>query len=127
MATTTKRDFYTVLGIARGASEKDIKQAYRRLARKYHPDVNPGNKTAEAQFKEVNEAYEVLSDPDKKKKYDQYGHNWEQAEQFARYQQTQQQAGGSGSSSGGFDFNTGGAGGFEYSGGIGDILEGLFG
>lgn len=69
-----KRDYYEVLGIARGASEEEIKKAYRQMAKKYHPDLNPGDKEAEARFKEVNEAYEVLSDPQKKARYDQYGH-----------------------------------------------------
>ncbi|MGE3488548.1 MAG: DnaJ C-terminal domain-containing protein [Vicinamibacterales bacterium] len=70
------KDYYTTLGIAKTASEKDIKQAFRKLARKYHPDVNPGDKGAEAKFKEVNEANEVLSDPAKRKKYDELGANW---------------------------------------------------
>jgi DnaJ-class molecular chaperone len=70
------KDYYTTLGISKGASDKDIKQAFRKLARKYHPDVNPGDKGAEARFKEVNEANEVLSDPAKRKKYDELGANW---------------------------------------------------
>ncbi len=70
------KDYYTTLGIAKTASEKEIKQAFRKLARKYHPDVNPGDKGAEAKFKEVNEANEVLSDPSKRKKYDELGANW---------------------------------------------------
>ncbi|HEY7068306.1 MAG TPA: J domain-containing protein [Chloroflexota bacterium] len=76
----TKQDYYQLLGVSKGASEKDIRQAYRRLARQYHPDLNPGDKAAEAKFKEIGEAYEVLSDEEKRKKYDRYGHNWQQAE-----------------------------------------------
>ena len=70
----TKRDYYEVLGVDKSADESTIKKAYRTLAKKYHPDMNPGDKEAEAKFKEVNEAYDVLSDPDKKARYDQYGH-----------------------------------------------------
>ena len=68
-----KRDYYDVLGIGRGADEKEIKRAYRKLAKKYHPDINPGDKEAEQKFKELTEAYNVLSDSEKKKLYDQYG------------------------------------------------------
>jgi DnaJ-class molecular chaperone len=70
------KDYYSTLGVAKTATEKEIKQAYRKLARKHHPDVNPGDKTAEARFKDINEAYEVLGDPEKRKKYDELGANW---------------------------------------------------
>jgi DnaJ-class molecular chaperone len=70
------KDYYTTLGVSKTATDKEIKQAFRKLARKYHPDVNPGDKGAEARFKEVNEANEVLSDPQKRKKYDELGANW---------------------------------------------------
>jgi len=70
------KDYYTTLGVSKTATDKEIKQAFRKLARKYHPDVNPGDKAAEAKFKEVNEANEVLSDPQKRKKYDELGANW---------------------------------------------------
>jgi DnaJ-class molecular chaperone len=76
------RDFYEALGVSRTAAEKDIRSAYRKLARKFHPDVNPNDKAAESRFKEVNNAYEVLSDPDKRKKYDKYGDRWEMADQY---------------------------------------------
>ncbi|MBP5973295.1 DnaJ domain-containing protein [Brasilonema sp. CT11] len=79
MAATDFKDYYATLGVSKTASPEEIKQAFRKLARKYHPDVNPGNKQAEAKFKEVNEAYEVLSDTDKRKKYDQFGQYWKQA------------------------------------------------
>ena len=68
-----KRDYYEVLGVAKNASEEDLKKAYRKQAKKYHPDLNPGDKEAEAKFKEVNEAYEVLGDKEKRARYDQFG------------------------------------------------------
>ena len=83
MATTTK-DLYAILGVPPTASDKDIRQAYRRLARQLHPDVHPGDKTAGERFKEVNRAYEVLSDAAKRKGYDRYGADWEQAERFEK-------------------------------------------
>jgi molecular chaperone DnaJ len=76
------KDYYNILGVKRDATELEIKAAYRKLARKYHPDVNPGDKSAEARFKDINEAQEVLSDKEKRKKYDQFGDQWQQADQF---------------------------------------------
>lgn len=102
-----KRDYYEVLGLSKGASEAEIKKAYRSMAKKYHPDVNPGNADAEAKFKEVNEAYAVLSDADKKAQYDQFGH--------AAFDQT---------AGGGYG---GGFGGFGDFGDIGDIFGSFFG
>jgi curved DNA-binding protein len=77
-------DYYKILGISKTASEEDIKKAYRKLARKLHPDLNPNDKEANKKFQQINEANEVLSDPEKRKKYDQYGENWESAEQFEK-------------------------------------------
>ncbi|MBC2840040.1 DnaJ C-terminal domain-containing protein [Robiginitalea sp. SC105] len=77
-------DYYKVLGIGQKASQKEIKSAYRKLARKYHPDLNPDDREAEQKFKQVNEAHEVLSDPEKRKKYDKYGKDWQHAEEFEK-------------------------------------------
>jgi molecular chaperone DnaJ len=87
--TMAGKDYYKILGVSRNASEKEIKQAYRKLARQYHPDINPGDKTAEARFKEINEAHEVLSDAGKRRKYDQYGDQWQYADQFEKAKQQQ--------------------------------------
>ncbi len=106
-----KRDYYEVLGVAKTASEDEIKSAYRKLAKKYHPDLNPGNAEAEAKFKEVNEAYGVLSDADKRAKYDQYGTADPQA----------------GFGGGGFSGGFGGFGSGSFSGGFEDIFENIFG
>jgi curved DNA-binding protein len=86
-------DYYKILGVDKNASEDEIKKAYRKLARKHHPDLNPNDKEAHIKFQQINEANEVLSDPEKRKKYDEYGENWKHAEQFeqARQQQGQQQ------------------------------------
>jgi len=100
MAASDFKDYYAILGVAKTASAEDIKQTFRKLARKYHPDVNPGNKQAEARFKEINEAYEVLSDVDKRKTYDQFGQYWKQAGV-----PSSSGAGGVGVDMGGFDFS----------------------
>jgi curved DNA-binding protein len=84
-------DYYKLLGIDKTASSKDVKSAYRKLARKYHPDLNPNDKDAKKKFQEINEANEVLSDPEKRKKYDQYGKDWQHSEQFEKQGQYQQQ------------------------------------
>lgn len=83
-------DYYKILGINKKASANDIKKAYRKMARKYHPDLNPGDKEAEKKFKEINEANEVLSNPENRKKYDKYGKDWKHAEEFEKAQQQQQ-------------------------------------
>ena len=109
MATKIK-DYYDVLGVKRGASDKEIKQAYRKLARKLHPDVNPGDKVAEEKFKELQEAYDVLSDPENRKLYDQYGENWRAVKAGAGapppgWEGAQRSARGAGPRAAGFDFS----------------------
>jgi curved DNA-binding protein len=96
------KDYYATLGVAKSASEKEIKQAFRRLARKLHPDVNPGDKAAEARFKDANEAYEVLGNPETRKKYDELGSNWKMYEQAQARGGPNPFAGGRGPSTGGF-------------------------
>ncbi len=103
-----KRDYYEVLGVSKSASDSELKSAYRKLAKKYHPDMNPGDKEAEAKFKEASEAYSVLSDPDKRRQYDQFGH--------AAFE------GGAGGGAGGFDFS-----GMDMSDIFGDIFGDFFG
>lgn len=85
-------DYYKILGVAKTATEKEIKKAFRKLARKYHPDLNPNDKKAESKFKEINEANEVLSNADNRKKYDKYGKDWEHGEQYEKAKQQQQQS-----------------------------------
>ncbi|MBD0361367.1 MAG: DnaJ domain-containing protein [Coleofasciculus sp. C3-bin4] len=100
MAATDFKDYYAILGVSKTASADEIKKTFRRLARKYHPDMNPGDKQAEARFKEVSEAYEVLSDPEKRQKYDQFGQYWKEAGQG-----WPSGGGGVGVDVGGFDFS----------------------
>ena len=111
-------DYYKILGIDKSASPKDVKDAYRKLARKYHPDLNPNNKNAKTNFQQINEANEVLSDPEKRKKYDKYGKDWQHAEEFEKQKQQQSQS--SGSRGGGF---SGGQSGGDFS----DFFESMFG
>ncbi len=111
-------DYYKILGIEKSASQDDIKKAYRKLARKMHPDLNPNDKEAHKKFQQINEANEVLSDPGKRKKYDQYGKDWQHAEQFEQARQSQQRSwdGGGQSFSGQHD-----------EGAFSDFFESLFG
>jgi len=109
-------DLYSILGVSRSASDKEIRQAFRRLARKWHPDVNPGNGEAEAKFKEMNAAFEVLSDPEKRKKYDRYGDQWMHADQIEEMQR--RQGGARRSSSNGQSFRFEGGEGFD----LGDLF-----
>src|ERR1700674_3830141 len=110
------KDYYKILGVSKNASEKEIRSAYRKLARQYHPDVNPGDKTTEDKFKELNEANEVLSDPEKRRKYDELGANWNHPERQA----TQPQ--------GGFGGGYEDASEFHFDGtGFSDFFEQFFG
>lgn len=116
-------DYYQVLGVSKTASQDEIKKAYRKLARKYHPDVNPGDKEAEKKFKELNEANEVLSNSENRAKYDKYGENWQHGEEYEKAQQQRQQQsrsyGGSNFGGSGFDFGEG----EDYS----DFFQNMFG
>jgi len=111
-------DYYKILGLDKTATPKDVKSAYRKLARKYHPDLNPNNKDANKNFQQINEANEVLSDPEKRKKYDQYGKDWQHAEEFEKQKQYQQQS----SNASGSRYYGGPSGG-DFS----DFFESMFG
>lgn len=111
-------DYYKILGVEKNASQDEIKKAYRKLARTHHPDLNPHNKEAHKKFQQINEANEVLSDPDKRKKYDQYGKDWQHAEEFEKAKQSRSQSAYGGSQA--FSSDTG-------EEGFSDFFESLFG
>lgn len=115
-------DYYKILGIDKNATADEIKKAYRKLARKHHPDLNPNNPEAEKFFQQLNEANEVLGDPEKRKKYDQYGKDWKHAEQFEQARQQQASAGGNPFASGSNPFGGGGEY-YSYSGDEGDFSD----
>ncbi|MET3113496.1 curved DNA-binding protein [Pedobacter sp. CG_S7] len=117
-------DYYKVLGIDKTASKDDIKKAYRKLARKYHPDVNANDKEAQKRFQEINEANEALSDPEKRKKYDEYGENWKHADEFDKQKSKSQRQYAGGAN----PFEGAGYGGNQYgAGGFSDFFESMFG
>jgi curved DNA-binding protein len=111
-------DYYKILGLNKNATQAEIKKAYRKLARKYHPDLNPNDKNAKSNFQQINEANEVLSDPEKRKKYDQYGKDWQHAEQFEKAEQNQKQSAGSYRT----DYS-----GQQFEGDFSDFFESMFG
>src|SRR5258707_7670761 len=111
-------DYYKVLGVNKNATQEEIKSAYRKLARKLHPDLNPNDKEANKKFQQVNEANEVLSDPEKRKKYDKYGKDWEHADQFEQARRSQQQSRPAGGSAFAESFG---------ESGFSDFFESLFG
>ena len=128
-------DYYKILGVDKNASQDDIKKAFRKLARKYHPDLNPNDPSAKDKFQEINEANEVLSDPEKRKKYDEYGEHWKHADEFEAQKKARQHAGAGG---GGFSGFGGDGGSYWYSsdgegfsggdaGGFSDFFESMFG
>ena len=128
-------DYYKILGVDKNASQDDVKKAFRKLARKYHPDLNPNDPSAKAKFQEINEANEVLSDPEKRKKYDEYGEHWKHADEFEAQKKARQHAGAGG---GGFSGFGGDGGSYWYSsdgegfsggdaGGFSDFFESMFG
>jgi curved DNA-binding protein len=121
-------DYYKILGLDKTASEKEIKNAYRKLARKYHPDLNPNDPEANKKFQEINEANEVLTDPEKRKKYDQYGENWQHADAYEQARQQQEQSRSysgysGGGPEGGFNFESFGNEGGDFS----DFFQSMFG
>src|SRR6184192_2927583 len=111
-STHTYKDYYKLLGVSKSADLKEIKSSYRKLARKFHPDVNPGDKSAEEKFKDISEAYEVLSDSKKRSQYDNYGEQWKQY------------SGGSGT--GGPGTHSGQGVEFDFGGNLGDLFESIF-
>lgn len=128
-------DYYKILGVDKNASQDDVKKAFRKLARKYHPDLNPNDPSAKDKFQEINEANEVLSDPEKRKKYDEYGEHWKHADEFEAQKKARQHAGAGG---GGFSGFSGDGGSYWYSsdgegfsggdaGGFSDFFESMFG
>lgn len=120
-------DYYKILGVDKSASRDDIRKAFKKLARKYHPDLNPNDPNAKQRFQEINEANEVLGDPEKRKKYDQYGEHWKHADEFEAQKQRQQQGGGFAGGGGQYWSSGGGFSGMGDEGEFSDFFESLFG